>query len=70
MVKTAPNEYRMLDESLFVSRLGVAFSKDYDTSVVTKLEKALKRMSRDGTTAGIVEKYGFDAEKSLTGVTD
>lgn len=70
LVKTAPNEYRMLDESLFVSRLGVAFSKDYDTSVVTKLEKALKGMSRDGTTAGIVEKYGFDAEKSVTGVTD
>lgn len=65
-VKTAPEEYRMLDESLFASKLGVAFSKDYDSAFVRKLNHTLKQMMRDGTTAQIVEKYDLDVEKSVT----
>lgn len=65
-VKTAPEEYRMLDESLFASELGVAFSKDYDSAFVQKLNDTLKQMRKDGTTAQIVKKYDLDVEKSVT----
>lgn len=64
-VNTAPSEYRLLDETLLVSSLGVAFSKDYDSEFVAELESVLNDMMNDGTTASIVEKYGLDVDKAL-----
>ena len=64
-IQTAPDEYRLLDESLFLSRLGVAFGKDYDAGFVSELGRTLDEMLEDGTTAAIVEKYGLDVDKSL-----
>ena len=64
-IRTAPAEYRLLDESLFLSKLGVAFDKGYDAGFVEELERTLDAMLEDGTTAAIVEKYGLDVDKSL-----
>lgn len=64
-IQTAPDEYRLLDDSLFLSKLGVAFEKDYDAGFVSELERTLEEMLEDGTTAAIVEKYGLDVDKSL-----
>lgn len=66
-VTTAPDEYRMLDESLFASKLGVAFSKEYDKNFVQQLDNNLKEMLEDGTTKKIVEKYGLNPDKALAG---
>lgn len=68
LVKAAPEEYKMLDESLLLSNLGVAFSKDYDSEFVSRLEMIINKMNRDGTTARIVEKYGIDTEKAMSEV--
>lgn len=66
-VSTAPDEYRILDESLFSSKLGVAFSKEYDEAFVQQLTDTLNEMLEDGTTKDIVEKYGLNSEKALAG---
>lgn len=64
-ISTAPDEYRLLDDELFVSSLGVAFDKEYDKEFVSELEEVLEGMMTDGTTARIVEKYGLDVDKCL-----
>lgn len=64
-VKTAPDEYRMLEESLFSSKLGVAFDRSYDTQFVMQLNEILSDMLSDGTTEKIIEKYDLDVQKSL-----
>lgn len=64
-IDTAPDEYRLLEGSLFLSRLGVAFGKEYDKEFVAELERVLGEMLSDGTTAEIVRKYGLDVDKSL-----
>ena len=67
LVSTAPNEYRMLDKSLFSSKLGVAFSKEYDETFVQRLTNTLDEMLKDGTTKKIVERYGLNSDKALAG---
>ncbi len=69
-VKTAPDEYRMLEERLFSSKLGVAFDKTYDSEIVTQLQSVLSEMMTDGTTKAIIEKYGLNAETALNGETE
>lgn len=64
-INTAPDKYRLLDDELFVSNLGVAFDKEYDLEFVSELEAVLEDMMEDGTTAQIVEKYGLNVDKSL-----
>ena len=64
-VKTAPDEYRMLDESLFSSKLGVAFDKNYDIQFVTQLNDVLSDMLTDGTTEKIIKNYDLDVSKAL-----
>ena len=60
--------YRFLDEDLLYAQIGVAFSKDSDVGVRQKLSSALSSMRADGTTRGILVKYGLDPEKTLEGV--
>ena len=67
LIVTAPNRYRMLEEPLFSSKVGVAFRKDYDPAFVKQLDDTLKQMMQDGTTLRIVEKYGLDGKKALSG---
>lgn len=61
-IATAPVEYRMLGDSLYISKLGVAFSKDYgDAGLAERLTKTLGELNESGTTAQILKKYGLDA---------
>ncbi|MBU5478401.1 ABC transporter substrate-binding protein [Eubacterium sp. MSJ-13] len=69
LVKSAPSEYRILNESLFSSKVGVAFAKDYPSGFVDELSRTLEKIRKDGTAAEILKKYGLNVEKSLMGVT-
>lgn len=69
-VETSPGAYRVLDESLYVSGLGVAFSKDDNRELIDELECTLKEMQEDGTTRQIIEKYGISSDTSLEAAND
>lgn len=64
-VQTAPDQYRILEESLFSSKLGVAFDKNYNKKFVEQLDDILADMLQDGTTKKIIEKYNLDVKKAL-----
>ena len=68
-VQSAPDAYVILDESLYISELGVAFKKDTHQDLAQEMTQILKEMQDDGSLRDIVEKYGLDAEKAL-GVTN
>ena len=59
------DEYRLLDESPYLSKLGVAFLKDSDSEFVNLVNKTLKEMIDDGSVTDIVLKYGFDSDKVI-----
>ena len=61
-------EYRILDETLLEGKIGVAFSKDYDTSFVSSLTNALISMKKDGFITSLLTQYKIDASKALDGV--
>ena len=56
-LKNALSKYRVLDQELMTSHLGVAFSKGFDSNVVQKLSAALNEMKSDGTIDEIMRKY-------------
>lgn len=58
-------KYRILDEPLLVTGLGVAFARNDSRGVAEKLNKTLKEMYADGTTKKILEKYLGDADRYL-----
>lgn len=62
-VKGGNGNYRLLEESPYVSELGVAFEKGAHQDLAERLAETLKAMEADGTIARIVEKYGLDAAK-------
>lgn len=64
-IDTASDEYRLLADSLFSTKIGVAFADEYDSGFVSLLEETLSGMLSDGTTEEIVEKYGLDAKRYL-----
>lgn len=72
-IKNAKENYRILNQPLMISDLGVAFSKEYDSTVVAALSAALHEMKEDGTIDRIVEKYrsmlteGLTAEPAMGG---
>lgn len=59
-------QYRVLDQELLRVGLGVAFYKEDDTGRVEALGDVLRELKEDGTTAGILERYGVDAQAALT----
>lgn len=61
-------DYRFLDGELLCAALGVAFPQNSSTAVRSALGDALHQMSLDGTTAAIVQSYGLDPQKALSGV--
>lgn len=58
-------KYRILDEPLLVTGLGVAFARNDERGLAEKLDKTLKEMHKDGTTKKILEKYLGDADRYL-----
>ena len=70
LVDTLPDLYREIPQTLYANELGVAFEKGTHEALAARLQTAIDAMREDGTAEAIVEKYGFDAEKSLGGVTD
>ena len=65
-VETDPDAYRILDDSLYNSELGIAFIKGSDNEVIGKLAQALNEMQEDGTTRKIIEKYGLNPETAFS----
>lgn len=59
-------QYRVLDQELLRVSLGVAFYKEDDTGRAEALSDVLRELKEDGTTAGILERYGVDAQAALT----
>lgn len=57
-----PNEFYMLEESLYKSELGVAFEKGTQEELADELSKTLQQMHQDGTTERILEKYGINTD--------
>lgn len=59
--------YRMLEESPYMSALGVAFAKDTHEELAAQLTGVLEAMKEDGTIGALAEKYGLDPEKTVWG---
>lgn len=57
-----PNEFYMLEESLYKSELGVAFEKGTQEELANELSKTLQQMHQDGTTERILAKYGINTD--------
>ena len=66
-MEDSPGSWRILDQSLLVSGLGVAFSKGTNEILSAQLTAVLQEMQKDGTTKAIVEKYGFDPDQFFLG---
>ena len=66
-LQTAPGAYRMLEENLYISQLGVAFEKGTHQELAAQLTQTLHEMREDGSARTIVEKYGLDSRQALEG---
>ena len=67
IVNDGTDTYRMLEESIYVSGLGVAFEKGTHQELSEELAKVLLTMKTDGRIGQIAKKYGLDAEKTVWG---
>lgn len=61
-MKTAQKQYRILEEPLLKTELGVAFSLSADTRIAEQLNRVFDEMRKDGFIAGVLERYGVDPE--------
>ena len=57
----APEQYRVLDEKICISHVGVAFLKGTHTGLAAQLTQTLDDMAADGTIAEIAAKYHVQA---------
>ena len=57
--------YRILDEPLVTSSVGVAFARDTTSPVPAELDRVFKKMRRDGSLKHILARYVDDAEAYL-----
>lgn len=64
-VNKNPQTYMMLNESPYISQIGVAFQKDTHQELVKKLTQTIKDMKQEGVIAQIAKKYGLNPEKSV-----
>ena len=62
-ITNGKGEYRLLEESPHISKAGVAFEKGTHVELTQKMNELIKKMSEDGTIAGIVKQYGLDPDK-------
>ena len=67
LVRDGEDAYRMLDESIYTSELGIAFKKGTHEEVAQELTETLEEMQNEGITEEIVKKYGLDADEILPG---
>lgn len=67
LVQGGEGSYRMLEESIYTSKLGIAFKKGTHKELTEELTETLKEMQGEGITEKIVIKYGLDADKILPG---
>ena len=67
LVQDGEGAYRMLEESIYTSELGIAFKKGTHKELTEELTETLKEMQGEGITEKIVIKYGLDADKILPG---
>ena len=67
LVQNGEGAYRMLEESIYTSELGIAFKKGTHEEVAADLTETLKEMQDEGITEEIVTKYGLDADAILPG---
>lgn len=58
-------DFRILDEEILTTGIGVAFDRDDDRQLAGQLSETLEQMRRDGTSAQIIGHYLPDAEKYL-----
>ncbi len=66
LLSTLLNEdYRLLSDSPSLSKLGVAFKKDGNNEIVSKLNDVLREIKDDGTLESIVKNYGLESDKVL-----
>lgn len=68
LLKNSGVKYRILEESLLVSNMGVAFRTGANQQLCQRLGQVLEDMRADGTTWKILERYDVDAGKALGGV--
>lgn len=67
LVTEGEGGYRLLDQSMQDSKLGVAFKKGTHIELTSQIDQLLEELTADGTIAGIVEKYGLDVSFSVIG---
>lgn len=67
LVTEGEDGYRLLDQSLQDSKLGVAFKKGTHIELTSQIDQLFEELTADGTIAGIVEKYGLDVSFSVIG---
>ena len=67
IVNDGTDTYRMLEKSIYMSELGVAFEKGTHQELSEQLTEVLETMKTDGSIGQIAEKYGLDAEKVIGG---
>ena len=67
LVRDGEDAYRMLDESIYTSELGIAFKKGTHEELAQELTETLEEMRNEGITEEIVKKYGLDADEILPG---
>ena len=63
LIINGKGKYRLLDESPYISKIGIAFQKGTHEELTQKINGLIKEMSEDGTIGSIAENYGLDAEK-------
>lgn len=67
LVNDGSGTYRMLEESPYMSELGVAFEHGTHEELAKELTAALEEMKADGSLGQIVEKYGLDSKNAVWG---
>lgn len=70
LANSSKGVFKLLPEAFYKTRVGVAFSNNYqDKVLIENLNQTLNGMVADGTTASIVESYGMDAQQVVEGVS-
>ena len=66
-ISNGKGEYRLLEESPHVSKIGIAFEKGTHVELAQEIDELIVKMSNDGTIGRIAQKYGLDADKVVVG---
>lgn len=63
-MQSVGGDFRILDETLLQTKLGVAFAKDSGDLPVERLTQVLDEMRQDGFTAGVLVRFGSDPARA------